>query len=399
MQRTPQPRRSGIKKSRKKVTVGLFVTVVLSIAIFTVRSAPAQTYRTLHTFLPGEPHRPTGELIADPAGNLYGTAFTGGDGLVGGVFKIDSGMGRGGPIYEFKGLPGDGSGPQSGLLADGLGNLYGTTSQGGAYGGGTVFKLNKSGEETVLHSFSGDPPHYDGQQPNNSLVLDSGNLYGATWAGGGSGKAGILYKLDMLGNETILYKFSYTNGYPEPNLLLHGGRLYGVNYGDYYVFCGTVFRLNLATGVLATLYDFGSIYDDRGCHPAGGVIRDASGTLYGATRSGGAFQSGTVFKLDATGRILTTLYHFTGYGDGGTPGSRLVMDGAGNLYGTTDAGGDFGYGVIFKLDPNGVLTVLHSFSEGGNYQHNSGLYMDAAGVLYGTTSAQDWNGSVYALTP
>jgi uncharacterized repeat protein (TIGR03803 family) len=176
--------------------------------------------------------------------------------------------------------------------------VYGTTILGGEHGFdgfGTVFKVDPSGHETVLHSFSGD----DGEQPAAGLVRDeAGNLYGTTFTGTVS--SGEVFKLD-------------------PN------------------------------GVLTVLYGFGRTSTD-GLHPYAGVVRDAEGNLYGSAAEGGLYGLGTVFKVDASGNE-TTLHDFTGGSDGGFPYAGVTLDPAGNLYGTTVYGGDFGFGVVYKITP------------------------------------------------
>lgn len=250
-------------------------------------------------------------------------------------------------FHQFTGPTSDGAYPFAPLLQDPAGNLYGETVSGGTgtlcnnNGCGTVFKVDSSGTETVLYNFSGGA---DGRNPYNGLVQDSsGNLYGTTELGGSSGcdfglGCGTVFKIDTSGTETVLYNFT-------------GGA--------------------------------------DGGYPLGGLVRDSSGNLYGTTEGGGSGAWGTVFKLDTT-NTLTTLYNFTGGSDGGQPTyEALIMDGSGNLYGTTEFGGSSGAGTVFKVDTSGVETVLHSFS-GGTTDGCSplgGATMDASGNLYGTAES------------
>jgi uncharacterized repeat protein (TIGR03803 family) len=211
---------------------------------------------------------------------------------------------------------------------------------------------------TVLHSFAGPPT--DGSNPfdSGSLVRGSaGNLYGTTTFGGASGK-GVVFKVDPTGMETVLYSFT-------------GGA--------------------------------------DGASPSAGLIRDKEGNLYGATAYGGDLSAffglgcGVVFKLDSSGNE-TVLYTFTcgadGLQDGSQPRAVLVRDKAGNLYGTTEAGGTFGYGMVFKLDRTGKETVLHTFTGADGLQVDAGLIRDAEGNLYGTTvgGGASGDGVVFKLT-
>jgi len=293
----------------------------------------------------------------DAAGDLYGTASGGGSAGAGVVFKLDP-TGHETVLYSFTGqccgVPTtDGVQPLGGVIVDSAGNLYGTTTWGGSSGLGTVYKLDPTGHETILHNFSGPflgPPGADGALPEAGVTRDSaGNLYGTTVVGGYDFygfSGGVAYKLDPSGNETVLYNF-----------------------------CS---ELNCADGV--TLF--------------GGLTLDAAGNLYGNAWSGGPPSGdfpGVVYKLDPSGHE-TVVYAFTGFSDGGGPIGNPLLDSAGNLYGVTQFGGQgpcpfFGCGVVFKVDPTGHETVLYSFtgfSDGS--EPTAGVIRDSAGNLYGTTS-------------
>jgi uncharacterized repeat protein (TIGR03803 family) len=217
------------------------------------------------------------------------------------------------------------------VLLDSKGNLYGTASGGGASGAGAVFKIDKSGHQTVLYSFTGAA---DGGFPYGSIVSDSaGNLYGTTNGGGASGD-GVVFKLDTSGQESVLYSFSGADG----------------------------------------------------AFPLAGLIRDPAGNLYGTTNGGGASGAGVVFKVDRSGNE-TVLYSFTGGADGGYPlWVVLARDWAGNLYGTTAGGGTANAGVVFKLDRSGHESVLHSFSGGADGgSPYAGVILGPEEQLYGAT--------------
>ena len=221
--------------------------------------------------------RPYAGVIRDSSGSLYGTAAEGGASNAGLVYKLDS-TGQKTNLYSFPGMA-DGANPSSGLIRDSAGNFYGTAFNGGPANSGVVYKLSPAGQETVLHSFTGGA---DGANPYAGVVRDSsGNLYGTTFLGGAS-NAGVVYKVDSAGHETVLYTF-------------HRRR--------------------------------------RRSEPAGRGDSRPEGNLYGTASSGGTGW-GVVFKLDATGHE-TVLYSFRGSTDGGSPNAGLARDSAGGLYGTT----------------------------------------------------------------
>jgi uncharacterized repeat protein (TIGR03803 family) len=314
------------------------------------------------------------------------------------VFKLNA-EGRFTVLHNFlNGM--DGAGPRSGTVILGeQGNLYGTTEFGGpspVNQGGTVFKIDRNGREAVLYRFkNSDGP--DGGAPSGSLVRDAqGNLYGTT-TGGGTYDRGAVFKVDPAGNETVLYSFTDgpDGGIPQSGLIRdEQGNLYGTTLSgggpDYY---GTVFKVD-PTGAETVLHSFTGSPDGR--DPIGGLIRDQEGNLYGTTSSGGTHSGGTVFKLDSSGKE-TVLYSFTGAADGQYPAAGVIRDEKGNLYGTTVFGGTSsnpacspngsGCGVVFKLDPAGKETVLYAFSSGADGSNPyAPLVRDKAGNLYGTTN-------------
>jgi uncharacterized repeat protein (TIGR03803 family) len=215
-----------------------------------------------------------------------------------------------------------------------------------------VFKIDPAGKETLLHSFNPfTPPYNDGWYPMGGALLrdPAGNLYGTTYLGGESSLFGIVFKLDPSGAEDVLYNFvgSPDGGFPYGNLVRDAaGNLYGVTMqgGTYEV--GTIFKLD-GNNNETIIHSFGGSRDDA--PPGGGLVRDPAGNLYGTTTEGGSEFFGTVFKLDPSGKE-TVLHTFVGK-QGNGPDWGVIRDSKGNLYGTTQYGGAYGGGVVFKVTP------------------------------------------------
>ena len=336
---------------------------------------------------------PLGDLIRDAAGNLYGTTVSGGnqnqrycnDGISQGcglVFELSPTTGGGWKetvLYEFTGGV-HGMSPQAGLVQDAAGNLYGTTQSGGAGAAGVVFELTPAAggvwTDTVLHAFVG----VDGQYPVANLAIDAtGNLYGTT-PQGGNYDCGVVFELSPgsggIWNETVIknFKCDADGGVPLAGVTVDSaGNLYGTTY-------------------------YGGIVG--GCPSAGGQ------------------GCGVAFKLSpsSSGWRETVLYTFTGADDGGGPEASLVLDASGNLYGTTVAGGlstcsvnYSGCGVVFELSPEAgggwKERVLHAFR---NHRDGAspvtGLVLDGTGNLYGTTLQGGYTttcncGAAFEITP
>ena len=390
----------------RSVDVGLALPGLLALLYVLAASASAQTFSLLRQFRSGlDGINPYAGVVLDARGNLYGTTYNDGALASGTVFRL-SPAGKEKVLYSFAGIGGDGAFPFYGSLArDSSGNLYGTTNQGGIYdqfcllGCGTVFKLGPSGKETVLYRFTGTGG--DGVYVSQGLVRDpAGNLFGTTIQGGAQG-GGVVFKVDPTGKETILYSFtgSTDGGNPYGGLVRDAkGNLYGTASSGGSSFNGNVFRVD-RTGMETVLYSFAGGTD--GSSPLAGLIRDSAGNLYGTTFFGGAAGFGTVFKVNPQGQE-TVLYSFTGAPDGYNPllGS-LVRDSAGNLYGTTQTGGSSDFGIVFKMDTTGKETVLHSFSGRDGKIPYGTLARDKAGNLYGTTYAggRYGGGVVFKIAP
>ncbi|HXM40528.1 MAG TPA: choice-of-anchor tandem repeat GloVer-containing protein [Bryobacteraceae bacterium] len=337
---------------------------------------------------------PSAGVTRDSAGNLYGTTTEGGPTSLGVVYQVGT-TGNETVLYNFaEGT--DGYSPAAGVIRNSAGELYGTTLNGGPANAGVVFSVDPTGHETVLYSFTGGN---DGGLPYAGVILDSaGNLYGTTRAGG-TANAGVVFKLDAAGNETVLYSFTglADGGYPTASVILDSsGNLYGTASGGGEAGYGVVYELD-ATGHETVLYSFTGLAD--GAYPSAGVLLDPAGNLYGTTSFGGAAGAGVVFKLDTTGSE-SVLHAFTGFTDGGDPEAGVIRDSAGDLYGTTYSGGAAGFGVVYKLYPSGRYSVLYSFTGGADGSYPAaGVIGDSAGNLYGTTyyGGSATFGAVYKL--
>jgi uncharacterized repeat protein (TIGR03803 family) len=329
-------------------------------------------------------------------------------------------------IYSFQGGS-DGSYPMAGLVSDKAGNLYGTTTAGGSgscssadgIGCGTVFELSPVAgggwAERVIYTFQGGQ---DGSYPRADLAFDAeGNLYGATFAGGGGAcndlepGCGTVFELKP-GNggawtEEVLYRFQGGNdgSTPVSGLIFdHAGNLYGGAGSGGLFNCGTVFQLMRSTQgwVENTLYAFAGGTD--GCGPVGRMILGQAGDIYGATDVGGASGYGSVFHLSKnTGGAWTeNLVYSFGLQDGHGP-NGVISDKLGDLYGTNFNGGHYGYGAVFKLGASNKESLIFNFGGSGlNGEFpRSALTFDAAGNLYGTAEYVGVGGSgeVFKLTP
>lgn len=292
--------------------------------------------------------------LIDVTGTLYGTTVGGGTGGDGTVFALDQKTGVETVLYSFcsEKKCADGAGPGPLISANGM--LYGATSIGGTYGNGTVFTLDlNTGSETVLYSFCSKPKCKDGGDPAAGLIKANGLLYGTTLQGGTFG-GGTAFSINLgTGAETVLHSFgSGSDGqYPTASLIDVNGTLYGTTGYGGASNAGTVFALDPNTGRENVEYSFcGKRNCADGAYPVASLI-DVSGTLYGATQQGGIYNAGTVFGLDPAIRTERSLYSFCrqlNCADGLNPSSNLI-DVKGWLYGTTLAGGAYNDGSVFAV--------------------------------------------------
>lgn len=298
-------------------------------------------------------------------------------------------------LYSFAGNPGDGFNPHAGVTLDTQGNLYGTTAdQPHLYGGcpqgdcGIAFKLTPGGQEIILHHFFSGNNAF----PMGGVILDAkGNLYGTTHGTGKRGNGrheGSVFVLKKRLKGKVLHTFHYypDGAYPVAGLTMDSeGNLYGTTQAGGIHSWGTVFELT-ASGTETVLYSFTSGAD--GANPDAGVILDAQGNLYGTTNVGGNSWAGVAYELAPSG-TETTLHSFCSQpncSDGAHPYAGLIADAQGNFYGTTFGGGAYRYGTVFKLTPSGEETVLYSFAGAPDgAAPYGGLVTDGQGNLYGTT--------------
>jgi uncharacterized repeat protein (TIGR03803 family) len=394
---------------------GRLAVMLIAAAAAVTQTAQAQTFNELYgfpyTFSNGA--EPSGNLLL-MGGSLYGTTTLGGVGEgpygLGTVYRFNIQTGEETLLHSFAGPPLDGELPYAGLIADSAGNLYGTTDSGGLHDLGTVFMLSPAGTMTLLHSFNGA----DGAHPFGSLVRDAqGNLYGTTVGGGydipqacltniGAGFCGTVFRLDAAGSLTALHRFtgSPDGANPYSGLLLEGGNLYGTTSNGGAFGQGAVFEINGLTGVETVLHSFTGGADGK--DPTTGLVGDGKGNLYGTTENGGQIGligNGVVFMVNIATQSETVLQIFNGT-DGAEP-SGLTM-GQGRLYGTAYNGGS-GDGTVFELDlASGILTTLYRFqglTDGAN--PGSGLVRDAQGNMYGATyDGGGANlGTIFRITP
>ena len=391
------------------------------------------TVTSLHSFQGSEGSYPTSALVPGSDSTLNGITQFGGSGGVGVVFEMESsgtvstlvsfqnieaGLGIGsrflqasdGSLYATSGgsifrmdLSGnltllhtfaseEGSGPYSALIQGTDGAFYGTATSGGAHGFGTVFKMEPAGAVTTLHSF--DVNGADGYSPEAALLQASdGNLYGTT-LGGGDHNAGTVFTMDPSGNFSTLHSFDDVNGSNPMASLIQAsdGLLYGTTFNGGEGFLGTVFALS-PSGDFAIRHSFDSIEE---ANPLAGLLQGSDGNLYGTT----SYVDGTIFKIDLLGSF-STVHYFRMFdeNDGDVPYDGLVEASDGNYYGTTFRGGTpTGQypqaGTVFRMEPSGNVIVVHSFDclDGGS--PTVSVIQASDGNLYGTAGGGPFRAGV-----
>jgi uncharacterized repeat protein (TIGR03803 family) len=364
--------------------------MAMALLLVGVDAAQAGSYTVLSSFTGADGASPNMPLISDSAGNFYGTTAGGGNtacpGGCGIVFKL-SPSGELTVVYSFTGGA-DGSKPLAGLTLGPDGSFYGTNSEGGPNGGsyGVVYKVDASGTFLVLHAFTGGA---DGGQPSAPVVLDAaGNVYGTAAYGAEGGcelvGCGVVFEIDTAGRFRVLHSFTgQDGGIPFGGVILDAaGNLYGTTEFGGSSGLGVVFRIDVPKA-FKVLYTFSGGTD--GANPAAGVTLGSKGNLYGTTSYGGADNAGTVYELDPEGN-LTLLHTFTGGADGGTPAGGVFVDSKGNVYGTAEVGGSAESGVLYEVNTAGTFAVLHNFTGAGG-AGPAATPMGIGNYLYGATAA------------
>jgi len=444
--------RNKMRQSRvgKRFAAAITMAAFAALATVAVPVAQAQSFSVLHTFNgKAEGGQPYGAVIFDSAGNVLGTTSVAGnpndcslDGGCGVVFRLSastSGLWPETVIYNF--LPSTGGTPTGTLLLNSAGDIYGVVETGGgaplcggaAQGCGLVWELSPiaSGyQESALQIFDNGS---DGGIPYSAVIADAaGNLYGTTTSGGntsacGGFGCGVVYRLSPNGAggyaETVLYTFNdgSDGSSPYASLIMDtAGNLYGTTFqGGHFSKicaqgCGVVFELSpSASGAWTESVIHAFQGNPDGVGPIGGVVLDASGNLWGTTGYGGSHGYGTVFELTPQSSAWkeTLLHSFTGGSDGNGPFASVTLDSAGNVYGTTNAGGNLnacstgGCGVVFKLAKvNGAWSesVVHAFTNvpDGSFPE-AALTFGSDGNLYGTAlfGGAFGQGTVFRVAP
>ncbi len=349
--------------------------------LFSVLSVPAQLPTVLHTFT-NAPDGSGPESLTFTNGILYGATQNGGSNYDGIIFSISTNGSGYNIIHDFSGDPIDGSAPND--VAVSGATVYGTTRFGGTlnYNAGTIFKVGTNGGNfVVLHSFT----NTDGANPVGGLILSGTNLYGTTSAGGTNGY-GTIFRISTNGlNFTVLHNFTNSVNGANPNgfLMQRSSTLYGVTINGGAFNRGTVYKMNTNGSGFTVIRSFTNSPDGRS--PAAGVLL-VSNLLYGTTEFGGAHNSGIIFKMTTNGASYQILANFDALGantNGSQPAAQLSFTG-GLLFGGTFSGGLSNNGVVFQLSTNGAgYRILRSFPGGSGSGTVSGsLVVLATNSLY-----------------
>jgi uncharacterized repeat protein (TIGR03803 family) len=369
--------------TRDRRTRALPATLIAMAAAAALSAAPgaAQNVTTLASFNGVNGSQLAGGVIMDSAGNLYGTASYGASGNLGTVFQVSPSSGTVTDLAAFNVT--NGAHPTGRLLADSAGNLFGTAYGGNGAGLGTVFEIPAGAQNAVpIVSFN----TANGANPDGGVIADpGGNLYGTTQVGGAAGNGTVFEVATGTHTLTKLASFNGGNGlWPSSGVVRDtNGNLYGTTpYGGAYNL-GTVFEINASTHQLTTLATFNG---SNGRGPWGGLAIDAAGNLFGTTSYGGTNDLGTVFKIDAVTHTLTTLVSFNAT-DGDDVEAAVILGAGGELIGTTAWGGTNNLGNVFELDlTTGNLTTLATFDDASGGHPYAPLLLGSDRNLYGTTA-------------
>lgn len=427
--RVPSIRWSAVRPRRWSFAfIQAFAVIV--VALLSLPSAWAKPkYKVLYAFkCCSEAAGLWSSLVFDEAGNLYGTSSGGGaygDGTVYELMRKSNGKWSETVLHSFD-FYDDGGSPLGAVVFDPAGNVYGTTQDGGAYGGGTAFELTPNSDgtwtETTLYGFCSLGGYCkDGAEPVSGVVIDElGNLYGPTLLGG-SDDGGAVFELNPSSGtwtETVLYSFGFRKGdgsLPYAGLIWDAtGNLYGTTENGGTYSAGTVYEMEHTSGGWKehTIYEFRGGKSDGAGPRVGALVFDKNGNLYGTTTGGGTHECfgvggcGTIYKLTRGphGRWKDRiLYDFVGGKFGHNPGAGVAVDAAGNLYGGTIYGG-MGCGVLYELKSRThgkwKYSVIHTFQGSDGCQPNANMILDGKGNLYGTTvGGYGPAGVVYEIIP
>jgi uncharacterized repeat protein (TIGR03803 family) len=381
------------RQKLRKLAATLLLPFFLLFTGASPASAQPGTFTTLHSFGPGEGAAPVSALVQGRDGSFYGTT-SGSEGWdtngnyirdYGTVFQM-SPAGSITTLHQFN--YSDGKSPlMSPLVQAADGSFLGTTSSGGAYDSGTVFKINPSGEFICLHSFDRAE---GGGQPLSGLIQASDGMFYGTASIGGIRNGGIAYSISSSGDFSVLHSFITSDGADPIGGLIQArdGYLYGTTGigGTRWAIdgssTGTVFRMTTA-GVVTTLHSFNK-YGADGQYPYATLIQAADGSLYGTAQSGGQYNNGVIFRITPAG-VFTVVHSFTG-SEGGYPTAGVTQASDGNMYGVTSSGGASNSGALFQMTPSGAVTVLHAFSGSVGYAWGSPVIQATDGNLYGVSS-------------
>jgi uncharacterized repeat protein (TIGR03803 family) len=373
--------------------------------------SPSSTYQILHSMSANsEGANPISNLV-EVNGVYYGTNLAGGTNGLGSVFSITP-AGQLTLIHSFTGGAADGAIPSGGLVLGSDGNLYGTTTNGGSYNSGSIYKVipgNAPIYSGVVFSFGA--VSNDGVNPYASLVQGYGSdhaFYGTTKFGG-TNNLGTIFKITLLNNlinETVIYSFSGAadGQYPQSNLIVDStDTLYGTAPEGGASGFGSVFSMSTG-GAFNLIYSFAGPTQD-GQSPFGALVQDTSGTLYGTTSLGGLNNLGTIFSCAPTSNSCSVMYNFgsSSSSDGSSPNGSLILK-SGVLYGTSSYGGNSNNGTIFALNVNTLsYSIKNSFQANNDGAHpNAGLLLASNGYFYGTTlngSGTYSSGTVFKFYP
>lgn len=358
---------------------------------------PSGAYTVLKSFsYSTEGANPYGHLVLGKDGNFYGITYGGGANGVGTIFKITPGGNF--SVLRSMNKTTDGGNSYGSLTEGSDGNLYGITYYGGTYGYGTIFKIAKSGGSTfkvLRHLNTADGIYSQG----DLIQAKDGNFYGMCYGGGANGN-GTIFKITPDGKYTVLKSFSSPKdgSFPYGNLMQNSdGSFYGMTRSGGANNAGTIFKLT-TSNAFSVIHSF--VAATEGSTANGSLVRGQDGNLYGMTHDAGPFGSGTVFKV-TTGGKLTVLAAFDGSGEGSAPYESLIKGKDSAYYGTTFSGGKYGYGTIFKIC-GGTTTVLHSFNRNADGGRPKGsLVLASDGNYYGVTpeGGSKGYGTIFKITP